>query len=253
MKSKLAANLSAEKFYDFTSGFYEQMIDFDRNMNLRVEAYKEIFPKKGFAADIGCGIGLDSIALARNGHNVSAFDISPQMIESAKINSEKNNLQIDFKVSSIASISKTYEAKFDYVVCVGNTIAHLNGKQLQSALIKIHALMKPGGKVILHILNYNRILRLNSRINNIANREGKIIIRFYDFFKKFIRFNILVFDQSEVKKYNLIATKHYPHSQRSIVRLLKKTGFRKIKSYGDFGMQKYYPVESKDLFIEAIK
>ena len=250
---KTDSSLSHAKFYDIASEFYEQMIDFNKNLDLRIEAYKKIFPTNGLAADIGCGIGLDSIALAKNGHTVSAFDVSPQMIERARINSEKHNVQIDFKVNSITSIPKIYKAKFNYAVCVGNTIAHLKERQLQSTFNKIYSLLMPGGTVLLHILNYNKIVRLNNRINNIAAKDNKIIIRFYDFFDEFIRFNILVFDKSEIKKYNLITTNHYPHSQKNIIKFLKKTGFKKINCFGDFHRQIYYPADSKDLFIEAIK
>ena len=75
--------LSAENFYDSISAIYDKMIDFEKNLRLRVNAYKKIFPNTGEAADIGCGIGLDTIALAMNGHKVAAFDISDNMVNKA--------------------------------------------------------------------------------------------------------------------------------------------------------------------------
>ncbi len=253
MNSKPAKPLSAEKFYDAASDFYEQMIDFEKNMELRISAYKNIFPQTCVIADLGCGIGLDSIALAKNGHTVTAFDVSSQMIETAKLNAKKYNTEIEFKINSISALPKKYKNKFNSVVCVGNTVAHLNAYNLSSALERIYGLLMPGGKLFIHILNYKKIIAENKRINNIANREGKTIIRFYDFFNDLIRFNILTFDTARPKDFQLISTKHFPHSQKKLLAVLKNAGFSKLKCYGNFALQKYLSSESKDLFIEAIK
>jgi 2-polyprenyl-3-methyl-5-hydroxy-6-metoxy-1,4-benzoquinol methylase len=253
MKHISAPLLSAEEFYDITSEFYEQMIDFEKNLRLRIDAYRNIFVNTGKVADLGCGIGLDSIALAKNGHAVTAFDISPRMIKTANNNKQRHNVNVDFRIGSIVNLPSKYHGKFNSVVCMGNTISHLNQKELHQAFINFYELLTPEGKLFVHILNYDKIIKSNKRINNIANREGKTIIRFYDFFENFIRFNILACETADAKKYQLITTKQYPHSKKEIILGLKKVGFKKIKCYGNFTRQNYISSESKDLFIEATK
>lgn len=245
--------LNSRKFYDGISGFYDKMIDFKKNLDLRINAYKKIFPTAGNVVDIGCGVGLDSIALAKNGHAVTAFDISPRMIELVKMNSEKYDVKIETGVFSFNTIPKIYHGKFDNVVSVGNTIAHLTKKELQSAFKKIYALLKPGGKAFLHILNYTAILRMKKRINNIANRDGAVIIRFYDFESGHVKFNILSFPLSNPKEFNLYTTNHYPHTKKEIETALRSAGFSEIKSAGDFYGNKFSTKDSKDLFVEAHK
>ncbi|MEW6196572.1 MAG: class I SAM-dependent methyltransferase [Bacteroidota bacterium] len=241
------------KFYDGISGFYDKMIDFEKNLELRIDAYKKIFPAAGNVVDIGCGVGLDSIALAKNGHTVTAFDISPQMIEMVKTNSEKYDVTIATGVFSFNTIPKNYSGKFENAVSMGNTIAHLTKKELQSGLKKIYTLLKPGGKVFLHILNYTAILKMKKRINNIANRDGSVIIRFYDFENEHVKFNILSFPLSNPKEFNLFTTNHYPHTKKEIESALLSAGFSKIKFAGDFYGNKFSVKDSKDLFIEAYK
>lgn len=241
------------KFYDGVSGFYDKMIDFEKNLNLRIDAYKKIFPANGNIVDIGCGVGLDSIALAKNGHAVTAFDISPQMIEMVKVNSEKYDLKIETGVFSFNTIPKIYHGKFDNAVSVGNTIAHFTKKELESGLKKIYTLLKPGGRVFLHILNYTAILKMKKRINNIANRDGAVIIRFYDFENGHVKFNILSFPLNNPKEFDLYTTNHYPHTKKEIETALRSAGFSKIKSAGDFYGNKFSVRDSKDLFIEAYK
>lgn len=245
--------IPAEKFYDSISDIYEKMIDFEKNLELRIDAYKNIFPATGNLLDIGCGIGLDSIALSKNGHTVTAIDISPKMIEELNINAQKYQVNINSSIGSFDSISKKLNASFDYIISVGNTIAHLNPIELKSAVKKIYTKLKCGGKLFLHILNYDMILKENKRINNIASRDGKIIIRFYDFEKFEIRFNILSFSADSPKEHSLVTTTHYSHSKSLINKYLKASGFRKIRFAGNFSGEKYSERNSKDLFVEAVK
>ncbi len=253
MKKQFSKIISTNDFYDAVSDIYEQMIDFKKNLALRVDAYKNIFPNEGKIADIGSGIGLDSIALALNGHSVTAFDISPKMIEQVKLNAAKYNVNISSQIYSFQNLPKSFNGKFNNVVSVGNTIAHVNSKQLNRAINKTYNLLLPGGKIFLHILNYQLIKNENKRINNIANRDEKIIIRFYDFRKDNLDFNILSFPQNSPKEFKLVTTKHYPHTKNEIGAYLRSAGFTKVKFTKDFVGEKFNVATSKDLFVEAVK
>ncbi len=253
MKTVSQNLLPAADFYDDVSGFYGKMIDFERNLQLRINAYKNIFEKVGTAADLGCGIGLDSIALAMNGHVVTAFDISPEMIEETNKNAVKFNVEIKTVLSPIESIPAGFKNNFQNIVCAGNTIAHLNTSRLKKTLKKIHGLLKPDGKLFLHILNYEMIRKQNKRINNVTVREGMAIIRFYDFFDGYLNFNILSFALNKPKDFRLITTKHFPHSKKEIILFLNSAGFSKIKFYGDLEENSFSTFESKDMFISVSK
>ena len=253
MKKAGNKSLSSANFYDEVSEFYEKMIDFEKNLQLRVKAYKNIFERVGPAADLGCGIGLDSIALAMNGHDVTAFDISPKMIIKTQKNAAKFGLTIKTEVSQLESIPASFMNNFQNIVCVGNTIAHFNDSQLKKTLKIIHGLLKPTGKLFLHILNYELIKKSNKRINNIANRDGMAIIRFYDFFERHLNFNILSFEVEEPKNFRLVTTRHYPHRKKDINLFLKSVGFNKIKFYKNFYGENFDSRDSKDMFITATK
>lgn len=240
-------------FYNHVSEFYESMINFENNLLLRAHAYKDIFPVAGKIADIGCGVGVDSIALALNGHKVKSFDISPKMIEAVKVNAVKYKVKIDTKVSSFNSIQKEDDNKFNGVVSVGNTIAHLTSKELSSAIKRIYKLLQPGGKIFLHILNYELLIKESKRINNITNHDGKIIIRFYDFGKDEIDFNILSFPIDTPKEFSIVKTKHYPHTKNEIKLYLANAGFSKIEFMQKLVGGKFNAKTSKDLFVSAEK
>jgi 2-polyprenyl-3-methyl-5-hydroxy-6-metoxy-1,4-benzoquinol methylase len=253
MNNKNRSLLAAGTFYDEISDFYEKMIDFNKNLELRIDAYRRIFDKKGKAADLGCGVGLDSLALAKNGHNVTSFDISAKMINETKKNAARYGVKINARVNSFGTVPESFNKKFDYVLSVGNTIAHIDSSGLRSAVRKMHRMLVPGGKIFLHILNYPLIIKENRRINNIANRDGKVIIRFYDFAARHLNFNILAFMQDSPKQFQLVTTKHFPHSKSEIFSSLQKAGFTGIKFSKNFAGEKFDPKNSKDMFIEAVK
>lgn len=254
MKQKLFKEISnPSEFYDNISGFYDRMIDFNKNLELRIGAYKNIFPTRGLVADIGCGIGLDSIALAKNGHSVIAFDISSRMVEEAKKNAKKYEVDFEVQQYSFDDIPREYYKQFDYIISVGNTIAHLNSKQLTKGLKKIFAMLKTGGILFLHTLNYELIYRQSKRINNIAFKDEQTIIRFYDLDKDKIVFNILSFYLNNPKNHQLVSTRHYPYSSNSLKKMLGQAGFHGIKFYADFSKNHFIRQASKDIFVYAVK
>jgi hypothetical protein len=176
------------------------------------------------------------------------------MIKETKRNAAKYNVEINAYKHSFSSLSKSYNGKFDYVVSIGNTIAHLSPKQLQYAINKTYDLLVPKGKVFLHILNYGLIIKQKKRINNIANRDGKVIIRFYDLLNdKGLNFNILSFSINSSKNFQLVTTKHFPHNGSEINSCMKSAGFGKIKFMSNFAGEKFSEANSKDIFIKAEK
>lgn len=241
--------MNSKSFYNNVSRFYDKMIDFDKNLEIRIAAYTNIFPQKIKIADIGCGTGLDSIALLKNGHKVKSYDISPEMIKTAKQISSKYNVRISAQIGSFDELSSG--STYDAIISVGNTIAHLNKIELADAINNCYKGTKPGGQLFLHMLNYKLIVKENKRINNIAVRDNLAIIRFHDFIKKDIGFNILTFPLDRPKEFSLVSTTHYPHSAKYLLRLLKQHGFEKIKLGGNFKLNDFDEENSKDLFILA--
>ena len=81
-----ADNYDKENFTAGTIGevdFIEREIKFNKEIRI---------------LDIGCGTGRHSLELARRGYTVTGFDLSPGMIEKAKVLAQKENLKIDFQV-----------------------------------------------------------------------------------------------------------------------------------------------------------
>ncbi len=72
---------NTESFYNAISSFYDDMIDFNKSLEKR-KLILQKFIKDDYktAADLGCGSGLDSIALSSLGLKVTPFDPFEKMI-----------------------------------------------------------------------------------------------------------------------------------------------------------------------------
>lgn len=107
-------------------------------------------------ADVGCGGGLLSEALAKAGADVTAIDLAPEVIEVAKLHLHETNaarpspLAIDYRLCSSRELAAAEPAAFDAVCCM-ELIEHVPDPV---ALVgDLAALLKPGGQLFLSTLN----------------------------------------------------------------------------------------------------
>lgn len=101
-------------------------------------------------ADIGCGGGLLSEALARADANVTAIDLGEKLIEIAKLHLFESNVKVDYRVQSSTELAEAEPASFD-VVCCMELIEHVPDP---AELVRdLAAMLKPGGQLFLSTLN----------------------------------------------------------------------------------------------------
>jgi ubiquinone/menaquinone biosynthesis C-methylase UbiE len=93
--------------------------------------------------DLGCGTGLLTRALARQGRSVTGIDPSRTMIDWAR--RQPRAQEVSWIEGDASSIPVTGDV--DLVLCTGNTIMHLSGVDLTAALRQIIRGLRPGGVV----------------------------------------------------------------------------------------------------------
>ena len=246
--------ISNSEFYNEIASDFDYMISFDSAVESKRKLLEKFIDEKTkLAADIGCGSGVDSIALSKLGLNVVAFDPSDEMLKIASVNSERMKVKIKFKNYEADKIPKDFNNKFDLVVSLGNTFANISEDKLSASLQRCYDILKPNSSLLIQVLNYDKILKQKERIINITECLNKIFIRFYDFEEGETIFNILSFSKVDFSKRKLTSTKIYPHSQKDFKTTLNNCGFGNTNFFGDLQLSKYIPTQSSNLVISAKK
>ena len=255
VQKKYDEKMKNENFYNAVSPFYDSMISFEQSLEKRKAFYQKVFAQRKIqtVADIGCGSGLDSLALGGIGLEVSGFDPSAEMIKRAKHNAEKVKADVHFYKKGILAIPQKFNNKFEGVVSFGNTLANVPENDLDKAFQRIFNLLKPNGLFIFQILNYSRVEKKKEAVIGFSDNDNTITIRFNEFTKDGMKFHFLSVNKRNVAASNHFCTTIYPHKQKLLSTLLQQTGFSQTKYYGSLALDKFDANNSKDLIIFTLK
>jgi 2-polyprenyl-6-hydroxyphenyl methylase/3-demethylubiquinone-9 3-methyltransferase len=100
--------------------------------------------------DVGCGAGLLSEAMAREGADVTALDLAPELVEVAKLHLLESGLRVDYRLQSVEDLAGEQPGRFDAVTCM-EMLEHVPDPG--SVLRACATLLKPGGLLVLSTLN----------------------------------------------------------------------------------------------------
>jgi 2-polyprenyl-6-hydroxyphenyl methylase/3-demethylubiquinone-9 3-methyltransferase len=102
--------------------------------------------------DVGCGGGLLAESLARAQAKVTAIDLAPSMVETARLHALDSGLKIDYRVESADSLAETQAGGFDVLTCM-EMLEHVPDP---AATVAVFArLVRPGGDVFVSTINRN--------------------------------------------------------------------------------------------------
>ena len=92
--------------------------------------------------DAGCGEGYNTRIFARMGAIMTGIDVSPRMIEHARLAEQKEPLGIRYEAASFANLSIFGNDSFDTVV---STMALMDGPEYEKAIAEIYRVLRKNG------------------------------------------------------------------------------------------------------------
>ncbi len=100
--------------------------------------------------DAGCGGGILSEALYKEGASLTAIDATKDSLDIAKSHAKKNGLDIDYQLTLLDDMDEKYNSYFD-CVCSLEVIEHV--PDVAGFLAAIEKKLKPGGLIFLSTIN----------------------------------------------------------------------------------------------------
>jgi SAM-dependent methyltransferase len=126
----------------------------------------------GRLLDIGCGAGREALGFARMAFRVTAIDIAPRMIEAARLNAEREGLEVAFKVQSATELEAP-PGSFDGAYWAGS-YHHVPGRALRiQTLRRIVRTLSPDGVLILMVVYRELGLISRSRLVDLLRKVGR--------------------------------------------------------------------------------
>jgi SAM-dependent methyltransferase len=111
-------------------------------------------PPPGRLADLGCGTGRLLLHLAPRGYHAIGIDLSPEMLKVARARAAAAGVFLDLVRANLARLEALAAGSFDYAACLFSTLGMVAGADhRQGVLDQAARLLRPGGKLILHVHN----------------------------------------------------------------------------------------------------
>lgn len=201
--------------------------------------------------DVASGSGGYSLALAREGFDVTAVDLDEEMVRLAREKAAMEKIPINAFACDMRNLEEKLKSKFHLVFCIGNSIVHLGTiEEIRRVLAQMYNLLEDKGFIALQTINYDRILDYGiNELPAIANDEAglKFIRRYvYNEKKGMIDFNTTLSvangDKVDVWENSI---ELLPLLSDDLVEALKWAGFKDISLFGDFKGSPY----GKDSFM----
>jgi len=224
------------EFYESIAKYYHHIFPYNK---MHIDFIKKCDKQNlnsSSILDIGCAIGDLSLKLANDFKKVIGIDLDKGMINTATEKGKtKNNLE--FRYENMLNIRETFgDSSFDIIACFGNTLVHLESEEMVGDLFhKAKSVLKPNGKLLFQIINYDRIIDQDIRSLPTIENDTIKFERNYKYHKEQNKVDfetILSIKESKDQIKNCIPLLALRKS--NIETLLSKTGFKEIQFFGNF-------------------
>lgn len=191
--------------------------------------------------DAACGIGTQSIGLARLGYTVTASDISPAEVEQARTEASKRGLNIEFYVADMRELWRIHQRQFGVVIACDNAVPHLlSDAEILLAFEQFYRCTEQGGGCILSAHDYANMKRSGKRVYPRLPHEisGKSILMFdvWKFEGDFHEITTYVVEdkgQLTAQTRVIRGGRCYCVTAAKLINLLTQAGFSKVKALRD--------------------
>ncbi len=193
--------------------------------------------------DLGCATGTTTIQLMRRGMDVVGIDNNAQMIQSATRRNPEPKTNARFFLMDIADMGKYFpKNSFDAVLCLGNTMVHLDSSEkIEQLLNAVQGVLKPGGTFIFQLINYEMILSEHvTNLPAIETTRSSFFRKYTNISEQNITFETSV-TSSKGQTVFSDSVSLFPLKSKELLHMLGTSGFHNEMLYSDFNKSPFDP------------
>jgi len=183
------------------------------------------------AIDLGCGHGIQSIALAKRGFKVISVDVNKQLL--IELYQNKEDLPVLIVENDIFSyLSNSKDVIPEVIVCMGDTLSHFDTfDSLKKLFVSCYEMLTPGGKFIISYRDYSRALTGNSRFVTVRSDEYRIFSCFLEYFETTVGVTDILYEFNNGRWVQLVSSyQKLRITEQDIQLWLKEAGFKQVSS-----------------------
>ena len=159
--------------------------------------------RSGVAVDLGAGTGFQSIPLAESGFHVISIDLSHELL--AQLKKDAKDLPVVTIQDNLLNFNKHIPSRVEIIVCMGDTLTHLNSlEEVQDLIETVHQTLEQGGLFILGFRDMTVELTGLDRFIPVRSDSKRIFTCFLEFEKKYAKVHDIIYkktnDQWNMKK-----------------------------------------------------
>lgn len=188
--------------------------------------------------DVSIGSGSVTLPLCELGIQLAGSDLSEEMIKKCKLKASAARYDVELKRCDFRNLSCWNGKQFDCVASTGNSLPHVNNKDVFTALEQMNSLVKKGGYLYLDTRNWEKILNEKNRFyvyNPFFVKEDRVnLVQVWDYDSEdTITFNLLYTFEKEnhIYRKEVFKEKYYPMKKELFISKLKRMGYTEISVY----------------------
>ena len=238
-----------ETYYNHLAPYYKFIYpNWDRSVQLQAEALDGVIREfigetSKTVLDVACGIGTQSIGLAKIGYKVTSSDLSSAEVEQARQEALRYGVQIEFQVVDMRQVWETYQKQFDVVIACDNSVPHLlDDDEILMAFRQFYKCTKSGGSCIITVRDYAQLERKDKqkqmypRLVHPTDNGQVVMFDVWDFDGDHYEITTYLVDdvgKSTAQTQVLRGGKYYCVEISTLEKLFTEAGFREVKTLRD--------------------
>ncbi len=208
---------------------------------------KELHRAPELWLDLAAGTGKMTIELARRGCDIIGIDISPEMLDTARVSAEREELS---NILWLCQDMRSFElyGTVDVTVCCLDSINHLTvPKDVKTTFNLVHNYLAPDGIFIFDVNGKSKFEKTYADNSYVTELDNSFCVwqNYYNSKTKICDFYITLFESEDGMNYRRYdeCQRERMYTVRALRGYLTAAGFEFIGAYKDFD---FSPADDKD-------